>query len=74
MLKRNASVEAKYSFIPTQEKPVMNFEVIQNLFIPMNFCYGRPDILHLDKRFDSADWLLLTLYRMDSERLMTHDS
>jgi hypothetical protein len=73
-LKRNASVEAKYSFIPTQEKPVMNLDVIQNLFIPLNFCYGRPDILQLDKSFDSADWPSLTFYRMDSERLMTHDS
>jgi hypothetical protein len=72
--KQNASVDAKYSFIPTQEKPVMNFEVIQNLFITMEVCYMRPDILQLDKSFDSADWLLLTFYRMDSERLMTHDS
>ncbi len=47
--KRNASVEAKYSFIPTQEKAVINFEVIQNLFIPTNFCYRRLDILKLDK-------------------------
>jgi hypothetical protein len=52
----------------------MNFEVIQNLFITMEVCYMRPDILQLDKSFDSADWLLLTFYRMDSERLMTHDS
>ena len=51
----------------------MNFEVIQNLFIPMNFCFGRPDIFQLDKSFDLADWPLLMFYRMDSERLMTHD-
>ena len=52
----------------------MNFEVIQNLFIPMNFCSWRPGILQSDKSFDlGVDWLLLTLSRMDSERLMTHD-
>jgi hypothetical protein len=72
--KRNASVEAKYSFIPTQKKPVMNFEVIQVLLIPMIFCYGRLDILQLDERFVSTDWHCLTFYRTDSERLMTHDS
>jgi len=52
----------------------MNFEVIQVLFIPMIFCYGRLDILQLDERFVSTDWQWLTFYRMDSERLMTHDS
>ena len=52
----------------------MNFEVIQNLFITMEVCYMRPDILQLDKSFVSADWQWLTFYRMYSECLMTHDS
>jgi hypothetical protein len=40
----------------------------------MSFCYGRLDILQLSKCFVSADWQWLTFDRMQSERLMTHDS
>ncbi len=53
---------------------MINFEVIQNLFMPMSFCYARLDILQFDKCFVSADWQWVTFYRMHSERLMTHDS
>jgi hypothetical protein len=53
---------------------MISFEVKQNLFIPMNFCYGRLDILQLDKSFVFSAWQWLTFYRMHSERLMTHDS
>ena len=39
----------EYSFIPTQEN--LCFEVIHVLFICMNFCINRFDILSLNKIF-----------------------